>query len=154
VDDDPDSACAPRFEFQVSLMFKSKSGNLQEICNAIGLEPERRWTVGEPRKTPKGNELSGVYPTSYCYFDLNPNSGEDLCEMLVRIASQLAEHRSLFHKFRENDGSIYFYVGWYTGQNRGEVFTCDLMNMLGDLQIDLGIEVWTERDSDDAPSPS
>jgi len=135
------------FEFKVSLMFKSPRGDLQEICDAIGLVPKRRWIVGQPRKTPTGTDLPGIYRESYCYFILKREPMEGLCEMLLRVADQLAEHKALFDRLREDGGSIYFYVSWLTGQNRGETFTDDLLRKLADLRIDLGVEVWAGSDA-------
>ena len=135
------------FEFKVSLMFKSATGDLQEICDAIGLVPKRRWIVGHPRKTPTGTSLPGIYRDSYCYFDLKREPKEGLCEMLSRVADRLAEHRALFVRLRDDGGSIYFCVSWLTGQNRGETFTEDLLRKLADLRIDLGVEVWNGSDA-------
>jgi len=143
------------FKFTVSLRFRlfNKDMNTAEICDNLRLQPERQWTIGEPRKTPKGDPLSGVYDCSYCYFRLAQQNDEDLHEKRSRVCDELTQHEDFFHRIRKSGGNIEFFIGWGSVGNSGDIFDSVLLKKLAKLEIDLAIDVCGESaPQEDAPT--
>lgn len=130
------------FRFAVSLRVFSKSVDLTKITAQLGLEPKWKRKIGERRTTPKGTPLDGVYDFSYCSFSLTRRGEEELHEMLNRTADELLPHKDIFCRIRAEGGRTEFFVGWYSTGNTGDEFNCILLGKLGELQIDLAIDVY------------
>lgn len=133
---------APRYV--VSLRIFSQTVAPAEICGQLGLEPERKHTIGEPRTNPKGVPLGGVYDRNYCSFDLISQADEELHEMLERVCDGLLQHKSLFHRIEEERGRSEFFIGWFSTGNTGDTFSNALLSKLGALRIDLAFDVYGE----------
>ena len=133
-------------KFFVSLRFKLFNNvvELSEICNELGLEPGRKWFIGEPRTTPKGDPLPGVYDCSYCYFKFPHQENEQLHETLDRICDTMEPHLNLFRRIRNAGGKIECFVMWVSIGDTGETFSNELLCKMSTLGIDLGINVLGE----------
>lgn len=55
---------------KVSFRLSHPTLDLSDIAKAIGLPIARIWTVGEERRTPKGDSLDGIHKRSYCAFEV------------------------------------------------------------------------------------
>lgn len=131
------------FRFAVSLRVSSQSSiDLAELCVPIGLEPKWHYKAGEPRMTPKGTPLDGVYDRSYCSFRLTGFDDEELHEMLVRVVDDLLQHKEIFRRIREDGGRAEFFIGWFSSGNTGDTFSHDLLRKMGELKIDLALDVY------------
>ena len=53
--------------FSVDLRFRHPFGSPTDITDALQILPDRSWTVGEARRTPKGAPLKGAYKESYWF---------------------------------------------------------------------------------------
>lgn len=132
------------FRFEVSLRVFSKSVEPTEIAAQLGLTPKWKHKIGEQRTTPKGVLLDGFYDFSYCSFSLIRRDEEELHEVLSRTADELLPHKDLFCRIRAEGGRTEFFVGWYSTGNTGDDLSCNLLGKLGELQIDLAIDVYGE----------
>ena len=132
------------FRFAVSLRVFSQTIDPSEICTQLGLVPKWRHKIGEPRVNPKGVPLGGFYDSSYCSFSLIRQGEEELHEMLDRIVGELLPHKDLLCRIRDDGGRTEFFIGWYSTGNTGDTFTCTLLRRLGELQIDLALDVYGE----------
>ena len=54
------------FGYSISLRVRHPRLATDEWRGALGLRPGRSWVVGEPRTTPIGTPLPGIYNESYC----------------------------------------------------------------------------------------
>lgn len=133
------------FRFAVSLRVFSHSVSPDEICAQLELEPKWQHKIGEPRMNPKGIPLGGVYDSSYCSFNLIRLNDEELHEMFGRIVDDLFHHKALFHRVRDEGGRSEFFIGWYSPGNTGDTFSHDLLVKLGELRIDLALDVYGEQ---------
>lgn len=127
------------FEYRVSLQIRHPSADPNDIVQQIGRTAVRSWAVGEPRQTPAGTALQGVYRETYCAFDIGRGDDGELARILRRAVVDLDGAKSLFRELRETGGSINFFVTWTAGE-RGEVFDAALLSSIAQLGIDLGIE--------------
>jgi hypothetical protein len=110
----------------------------------LGLQPEWKRKIGEPRTTPTGVLLGGVYDWSYCTFNLIPHADEELHEMLDRVVDGLLQHEALFRRIQDGGGSTEFFIAWYSTGNTGDTFGNALLSKLGVLRIDLALDVYGE----------
>jgi hypothetical protein len=54
----------------------------------------------------------------------------------------LEKHKALFDAFRLEGGEIEFFIGWFSDGNTGDTFSYKLLKKLGDLNIDLALDVY------------
>jgi hypothetical protein len=127
------------FEYRVSLQIKHPSADPNDIVQQMGRTPVRSWAVGEPRRTPAGTALEGVYRETYCVFDIGRGNDGELARFLGKAVAELDGAKSLFWDLRQTGGFINFYITWTAGE-RGEVFDSALLSNIARLGIDLGIE--------------
>lgn len=132
------------YRFEVSLRVFSQSVTPSEIIGQLGFEPKWVHEIGKPRTNPKGILLGGVYDCSYCSFSLIPHGDEELHEMLDRVVDNIFQHEALFHKIRNDGGRTEFFIGWYSVGNTGDTFSSALLSKLGELRIDLALDVYGE----------
>lgn len=130
------------FRFSVSLRTFSVDVFPNEICDILGLVPRWKNVIGESRKNPNDEPLDGVYERSYCSFDLTQHEGEELSELLDRIADELLPKKDIFRRIRTGGGRTEFFVGWYSASNSGQTFGSALLSKLGELSIDLALDVY------------
>ena len=58
------------FKYQVSFRLRHPTVAMSALARVLPIMPRWSWQAGEARRTPKGSPLSGVYPDSYCTFDI------------------------------------------------------------------------------------
>lgn len=131
-----------QFAFNVSLRIFAGQVHPVEICSKLGMIPSVKHIDGEQRKTPKGTKLDGNYERHYCCFDMVTNDGEHLPDALGRLADGLQQHKLLFERIRSTGGTVMFYVNWHSPGNTGESLDADLLSKIGQLGIDLGLDVY------------
>src|SRR5438270_12365438 len=58
----------PGAEYWISIRLEHPTMDPSGFADRFGVSAVRKWRAGEPRTTPKGQPLDGVYPSSYwCY---------------------------------------------------------------------------------------
>ncbi|WP_134163401.1 hypothetical protein [Pseudomonas citronellolis] len=110
----------------------------QGIYPSINLELVRQWSCGEPRTTPKGTPLSGVYKETYCCFDLINNASQDLSVVLRSANEELQRSGELIREVVATGGRIEYYVSLSGGM--GFEFDGSLISELSELKISLAVE--------------
>ena len=133
------------FKFVVSLRFRSQNADLSEFCKKLELTPNRIWLVGEPRTSPTGELLNGVNSDSYCTIRLDLENNETLPCMLFRNALGLMKYKEEFQKLRNGGGQIEYFIGWFSSENSGDTFDFKLLGLLGELGIDLAMDVYGDK---------
>ena len=63
---------------------------------------------------------------------------------LDRVVDSLLQHETLFRRIRDGGGNAEFFIGWFSTGNTGDTLSHDLLKKLGDLQIDLALDVYGE----------
>ncbi|MDR7219960.1 DUF4279 domain-containing protein [Aminobacter aminovorans] len=130
------------FRYAVSLQIKHPHVHPEHVCAELGSSPEYSWVAGEPRKTPKGTPLSGVYKENYCIFDMGSGHDGALVQSLDRALQELHSKGEYLRHLRSTGGTLMFYVFWYPNGDTGAVFQADLLMRMADLGISLGINVY------------
>ena len=130
------------YRYSVSLRFRHPDIDPEEISRALGMLPRRCWRTGEPRRTPTGNPLRGVYRESYWYADIaeGDSISEGLAPALHKALDKLEPYESFLKRIRDEGGRSEFFVGWYLKSQAGEDFDQSLLRRLIKLQIDLALD--------------
>lgn len=138
------------YRFGITLRLFHPDADPDDITNALGIRPKRAWRAGEPRSTPIGQPLPGLYRETYWYKDVG--KGEYRNGSLVAALSDLAEtykpFERFFKSFRGSGGRIEFFVHWIFYHNSGDVFDFGLLGKLADLGIDLSFDVYASDGMD------
>lgn len=129
-------------KFSIILLIRHPSIDPSAITNQLGLNPSQFWRQGDQRTTPKGKVLPGAYSyTSWSYcFDF---SGErSFFHSLKILLENLEQHKLFFEKITFEGGQIYLNINLRGDENIGDVISWQIMEKLGVLKINLGVEVF------------
>jgi hypothetical protein len=107
------------------------------------MQAEFSWQVGMPRKTPKGQLLTGNYKETYCSIELPVAYARITREIDAVVAEVLVPHRSLLRRVAATGGRAELYVTWQTNANVGETFSWQLLQTLAELRVTLSVESFT-----------
>ena len=132
------------YGYMISLRVRHPSLDPSEITSALQLNPDRTWRAGEPRTTPKGAPLKGVYSKTFWTrtFVEGEFRDKELPAAVGEIVDQLLPHRGFFERIRSEGGAAEFFVGWFFNRQSGGTFDSDLMSRIADLKIDLSFDVY------------
>lgn len=136
------------FSYHVSFRVKHPTLRPEEIAAELGLTPRYSWAAGDARMTPDTSLLGGIRKESYCTFEMGEGEDGELAPCLRRAAESLGSHRTHLNEMRLSGGSLEFYVFWYPNGDTGDVFPADLLFLIADLGIDLGINVYDARNAE------
>jgi hypothetical protein len=131
------------YSYQVSLTIFHPTVDSETITENLKLRPKTTHRVGDRRQTPAGSSLGGVYDRSYWMHRFAVPDDGAFPRFLRKVAQSLLLHRSFFRHVQETGGDIELFVGWWSdGKNIGETITHDLMRVLGELRINIGLDVY------------
>ena len=112
----------------------------------LALEPKYAWKAGDPRQTPKGTRLEGIYRESYWASDLipseQPSEGTSLEEYLDDLAKQLTPSRDFFARVRSEGGRVELFIGMYGGRNFGFELSPSLLSAIANVGLSLSFDVY------------
>lgn len=126
----------------VSLRIEHPTIRYEAIEQALALKATFGYSVGEPRRTPKGGLLEGVNKKTYCYFDLLPKQVGNLTDGLEQLMPRINAHTCYFQKLAEGGGIAELFVGVFTEESTGFTLSVHEMAMLAASALQLSIEVY------------
>lgn len=122
------------------------------VSEMLGISPRVLWKVGDPRRTPKGTPLPGIYETGFWTARLvdGASTQQSLSLALSAALDAIAAGTSLFAKIARTGGRVEFFVGWFFDEgNSGDVLDHSLLGRLSDMNIDLSFDVYGEDEPSD-----
>ena len=137
------------FDFAVSLRVVHPDIDPAVVIAELSMAPKYSWKAGSPRVSPKGNSLGGTRKESYCTFDIGRGSDGEVAECLADALKRLTEHSEFLANLKATGGSVMFYIFWYPNGDTGEVFGADLLAQMAHLGIDLGLNVYDDRQAEE-----
>ena len=113
-----------------------------DISRKIGLAPLRAWRCGEPRFTPKGTRLEGVWrDTRWSHgFALDKNATIETA--IASALDKLAATTRFLAALRETGGTAELIISLPGDTYQGASISTELLKALADLGVRLGIEVF------------
>ena len=133
------------FGYSVSLRVRHPSMDPRQISKALDLKPESSQKAGEPKRTPAGRLLTGVYAHSYWCSVIPHPKRLQLSPFLESLLVRLAPQRHFLARISQGGGSAELFVGWYSGSNSGEELSWKLLKRLGELYLSLSLDVYASR---------
>jgi hypothetical protein len=134
------------YRYDICLRLRHPSIDPDKITRELGMPPYRCWSAGEPRTTPANTPLSGTWRETYWCSEALSNGalpGEfDLPAAIERLLDRLQQHKEFFRGIRSEGGIVELFVGWYLPEQGGEVLGHALSRRLGDLMIDLSLDIY------------
>lgn len=128
--------------FTVSLRIEHPTLRFESIAQTLALKATFGYSVGEPRKTPKGGLLEGDNKKTYCCFDLIPKQAGNFTDGLRHLMPRLDAHTCYFQKLTEDGGRVELFVGIFTEESTGFMLSVHDMAMLAKSALQLSIEVY------------
>lgn len=113
------------------------------MTTALGMEPDGAHRAGDPRRSHSGALLGGVYDRSFWRHRFPTPDDSDFPRFLHRVAGSLQPHRTFLRSLRDTGGDLELFVGLFAeGKNIGATIPYDLMSILADLGIDIGLDIY------------
>lgn len=140
------------YHFRLSVRVWHPSMEPELITRALNLAPNRQCRVGDPRSTPRGQRLDGLYAETYWYADLDDdapiNSNEKCLEDAVSEAvSRLQSASGFLQSVRESKGRAELFVGLYGRWNYGLEFSPELLANVAGLGLALSLDIYPNIES-------
>ncbi len=126
----------------VSVRFRHPTMDLTFLSSLLDLSCFRSWIAGSPRQTPIGEPLAGTYPASYWVSRLEFPSEAGFRKQFVLAINRLVKAKETLHDLRASGGKIEIYLQLSGAVNNGDTIDSALLKTLGELGVDLLIEVF------------
>ena len=134
------------YSYQITLRIFHPSIEPNEITESLAMQPKRAWKAGQPRQTPKGTPLDGIYSESYWYSDLtdgeHTSEGTLLEDYFDHFCTQLLQHSPFFNRIRKEGGKVELYASSYSKRNYGFEFPPALTQKLTEMGLTLVIDIY------------
>lgn len=132
-------------KYKIALRINHPNMDPEDISRQLRLSPSRKWKAGTPKTTPTGKQLTGTYKETYCVFDLDEKSGDDLESTLCTLTKQFRSFEHFLKKVRLTGGSIEYFIGLFVKKNTGLELSGSLMAQLVNLGIDLSFDIYESQ---------
>ncbi len=135
------------YSYSIRLRVTHPTMDLDAVTDALGRSPEVIWKLGEPRRTPKGTPLPGIYKTGFWTARLldGASTRQDLGSALETALDLVAAGSSLFSEIAATGGSAEFFIGWFFDEgSSGDVLDHRLLAKLARMSINLSFDVYPE----------
>ena len=129
----------------ISLRLHHPDRDVGPLLQKWGFEVGRAWVAGQPRTTPAGTPLEGVWPDSYAYARL-PAEGTTLAHRLRLILTLVEPVSPELVAFVESGGAAELFVGWHFERNSGDMLDWKLMRRLADCRLSLSLDIYPESE--------
>ena len=118
---------------------------------ALGLEPRHSGTVGESRRTPKGNPLPGEYKESFWSHSFATPKDSEIESFLITVLEQLSARAAFFSEFQATGGRAQLFIGFFLQtSNTGFSISPGLQRLGASLGISFGFDIYDTDEPGDA----
>lgn len=128
----------------VLVRFWHPTRDLAFLSSLLSMPCFRSWTAGSSRETPLGDQLNGTYSDSYWTSQLEFPGEAGFREKLVLAIDRLMRVKKNIHEFKSSGGKIEIYLQLTGSINNGDTIESALIKTMGELGVDLLIEVFPD----------
>ena len=137
------------YRYQVSLRLWHPNRDLSGATRVFRLRPRFLRKAGEPRQTPKGTPLPGIWRESYWSAELTPRKGiwskrMDLETFLAKSLKRLSPKRAYISRLRATDGRADLFIGLFGNGSFGAELQPDLLAAAARVGIALSLDVYPD----------
>jgi hypothetical protein len=109
----------------------------------------RTWRAGEQRTTPIGRILPGVYKRSYWYSEhIEFSEKKGFSSTLANVINRLQKIQKEIEELKQTGGFIELYFQFPGSVNNGDTIPSSQLKILGELGVDLSLEVFPDMRND------
>src|SRR6266404_3135648 len=132
------------YSYSLSLRISHPQLNPDDVSRVLQLTPKKSWRAGEDRFNRIDGKVYGQYTTGYWYCNLGEGERDRnfLNDYIEECVRRLAGHANYFREIATSGGRVEFFVAWYGVGNIGECFQSGLLRQLGEMSIDLSLDVY------------
>jgi hypothetical protein len=133
------------YRYAISLRIRHPDADPERFTTQLGMEPSHAWRAGGPRMTPAGTPLPGVHRETYWTsgsLERGGWPGRSLTAALKVLLDELEPQKFLFRSVCAEGGRVEFFIGWYFTRNSGDVVDAATLKRMGDLGIDLSLDLY------------
>ena len=142
------------YTYKISLRIRHPASSLEHEYKTLGAIPGIKMgnlqDIGAPRKDPKGNLLVGEYTKALfgisCTEQWQNSNVVPLEDALNDFIDKLSSSRDMLLKITETGGELDFFIGIKVGTNSGLSFGTNLLKRLADLNIEVGLDLYSSED--------
>ena len=113
-----------------------------EISDALNLNPDTNQCVGQPRETPRGKPIGGVWPDTRWSVSEVRNGDRLFFTRLDKLLDRFSPYRDFLRRVAESGGRTNFIIGLCGEENIGDTLSEQTVVKLADLKGSLGVEVF------------
>ena len=135
--------------FNIRLLIRHKDFDPSLITSQLNLEPSISQMSGDNRYTPKGRKLDGQYTESRWNYTWEFKHNQRVAEELKSIVKKLLLHRDFMKNIINTKGSVELIINLPGSVNNGFCIDKEVIEVLNDIGIELGFEVFPEWTNDD-----
>ena len=130
------------YRFSLSLRLRHPILPAAAIESALSRRAKVVHSVGEARKTPKGELLEGIYERTYCSFELSSGDDTKLNIEIARWNHELSKYKRFFEEFTHTGGEIEYFLGLFLDSDSGVTFSVTELRDIGALGITLALDIY------------
>jgi hypothetical protein len=140
--------------FDLDLLIVHPTLTPEEITAGLGLLPKSVQAVGQPRRTPKGTPLQGVYrDTRWRHCRLHETANQWFVQALVDFVEELRPCKTFLRTLRSTGGEAQVIIQFLGDGYFGDTIPLSTLSLLTELGLDLGLEVFMIPQNARAPGP-
>jgi len=140
-----DDEAGARRRFSLDLFVVHPSIDPVTISAALGLDAHVTSRAGDPRSTPKGTPLAGVYRrTSWRYCVCWEVDDQHFAEEFSAFVASMQPHAAFLRQIRDTGGEANVILQFLGDGYFGDVLPADVLQNMADLKLDLGIECFVD----------
>lgn len=113
-----------------------------EISIGLGLEPNVVHKVGDPRRTPKGTVLEGVY--SHSYWTCRLQKDERFSSLINSANKKLIDKLPFLTKLAETGGHLEYFIGCFVSHHAGDTLDSKLLEQCARLKVNISFDMYGE----------
>jgi len=137
-----------RYSFSIDLRIWHPNIKPDEITSGLGIRPNRSWEAGQPRSTPKGTPLEGVYRESYWNadpFDRGEYSSTDDSaeDALAEVLEYFEPKKDFVQSLRQNGARVLVQISSFSGRNYAIELSPELMQRFAALGVSLVHDIYS-----------
>jgi len=124
----------------ISLYVTHPTWGLSEAAEALSLQPFRVWTAGQPRQTPTGRPLPGIYDQSYICLRLQPSSLLDVEHGVHLFLEHLRPARRFLNGLTGSGGNLALNVFISSDERHALELNWQVLQELATFRVSFGVE--------------
>ena len=138
------------YRYTVSLRLWHPKRDLAPAAIVFGLRPSRVWKQGEPRKTPKGTPMPGVFANSYWTARLVSERGvsskrQSVEAFVLRTVERLRDRRAFIGRLRKSGGRAELFVGLFGTRNFAVELESSVLQAAARLGLAMGFDIYPTK---------